>query len=478
MKICVVTPSSASGAGAAVQPDLASYINQEVHSVQTRQIRKEHAIEDIDELEIGNFDVFINYLFTQQPIDQEWIAALKYLNSKYLFGIGSLPDSALDLCAANLKRTGTSNCQGDEQFSPTAALLPNQSQEFQDGDYSILVVLFGRTASALTPLKYQAAVNDGQKAAWVLAPESSLSHRLQETAVSAFEQIRGTDYLGYLTVNIRVAEASDTLIVTNVDPASRIFYPQDVTPWDSLAIAKTLPGGHAALLEILLSARLARVPHYVMRNEGCARQHDRLARLYYTILDSTNVTENRLSPFVGKYDYNGTVLDCCSGSGEFARFAIEHGVKAKYSALDYSVEMTKLPFSKKLYEQPFILGPVQEVLASAPMHDHVVCFGSMHLLQPFDFISTISQMFLRARKSVTFDVDDLSDTYINNFPDASSEKCWEKLEYNHNHTARIFRFGTPVGWKAVVYGEKHYAYRSLVMKEDVHTHSFRFERLE
>ncbi|KAE8846548.1 hypothetical protein PTNB73_10089 [Pyrenophora teres f. teres] len=461
-----------------LQPDLASYIDQEVHSVQTRQIRKEHAIEDIDELEIGNFDVFVNYLFMQQPIDQEWIAALKYLNSKYLFGIGSLPDSALDLCAANLERAQTSDYQGDEQSPPTAALLPNQAQEFQDGDFSILVVLFGRTASALTPLKYQAAVKDGQEATWVLAPESNLSRRLQETAVSAFEQIRGTEYLGYLTVNIRVAEASDTLLVTNVDPASRIFYPQDVSPWDSLTIAKTLPGGHAAFFEILLSARLARVPHYVMRNEGCARQHDRLARLYYTILDSTNVTENRLSPFVGKYDYNGTVLDCCSGSGEFARFAIEHGVKAKYSALDYSVEMTKLPFSKRLYEQPFILGPVQEVLASAPMHDHVVCFGSVHLLQPFDFVSTISQMFLRARKSVTFDVDDLSDTYINNFPDASSEKCWEKLEYNHNHTARIFRFGTPVGWKAVVYGERRYAYRSLVMKEEVYTHSFRFERLE
>jgi hypothetical protein len=51
-----------------LQPDLASYIDQEVHSVQTRQIRKEHAIEDIDELEIGNFDVFVNYLVRPERI--------------------------------------------------------------------------------------------------------------------------------------------------------------------------------------------------------------------------------------------------------------------------------------------------------------------------------------------------------------------------------------------------------------------------
>lgn len=405
------------------------------------------------------------------PHDQEWIAALKYLNTKYLVGIGSLPDSVLDSIAANLEQPPSSNGQP----SPANLLLPNPSRAFENGDYAVLVVLYGQTAFALTPLKYQA--EQEAKAKWTLAPESDLTSRLQATATSAFEQIRGKEYLAYVSLNLHVDPSSGEMTITNLNPAPHLFYLQEKSPWDSQVVARTIPGGYAAFFETLLSARLARVPHYVMRNEGCARQHDRLARLYYTILDSTNVTDNRLSPFVGKYDYNGTVLDCCSGSGEFARFAIEQGVKAKYSALDYSVEMTKLPYSKTLYEQPFIIGPVQEVLAGAPMHDHVVCFGSLHLLQPFDFASTISQLFLRARKSVTFDVDDLSQTYVQGFPNASSEKCWEKLEYNHNNVAQMFRFGVPYGWKAVVNGDRRFAYRSLVMKEDVYTHSFRFEQM-
>ncbi|KXS94345.1 hypothetical protein AC578_4411 [Pseudocercospora eumusae] len=464
MKVCVVLPRSADDDGEAVQPDVANYIDREVHSVQTKLIRREHAIEDIDDLEIGNFDVFINYL----PLNLEWIETLRYLNTKYLFGIGTVPDFALDLYAASKE-----SAKASEISYQLGSMLPSCGRSFQDGDYAVLVVLFGQTPYALTPL----SAGGDNEVKWTWAPQSELSEQLRATAVSTFRQIRAShEYLGYLGINLHVAKDSAAITVINVDLAPRLFYAQGVSPLDDL-IARTIPGGHAAFFEILLSTRLARVPHYTLRNQGCARQHDRLARLYYTILDSTNVTYNRLSPFVGKYDYNGTVLDCCSGSGEFARFATENGVKAKFTALDYSVEMTKLPCSKKLYEQPFIIGPVQEVLSSAPIHDHVVCFGSLHLLQPFDFVSTISQMFLRAAKSVTFDVDDLSQTYIRNFPDASSEKCWEKLEYNHNHVATIFRFRTPVGWKAVVHGERRYAYHSLVMDEDVYTYSFRFEKV-
>jgi SAM-dependent methyltransferase len=352
--------------------------------------------------------------------------------------------------------------------------LPNATRKNEDGDFSVLVVLIGQNAFALTPLEY----ND-LEATWKLAGDSELTERLRDNAKSTFEQIRGTteEYLGYLRINLHVDRASSEISTINADPTPRLLYPQGTSPWDDEVIAKTFPGGHAAFFEVILSTRLARIPQYILRNEGCARQQGRLARLYYTVL-ATNVTQTRLSPFVGKYDYNGTVLDCCSGSGEFARFAIEAGVQAKYTALDYSVEMTALPISKKLYEQPFIIGPVQEILSKAPMHDHVVCFGSFHLLQPFDFYSTVSQMFLRARKSVSFDVDDLSQTYIQKFPDASSEKCWEKLEYNHNNVSQAFRFGVPVGWRAVLNGERRFAYRSLVMGEDVYTHSFRFERVE
>ncbi|KAI0452900.1 hypothetical protein F5B21DRAFT_505809 [Xylaria acuta] len=126
------------------------------------------------------------------------------------------------------------------------------------------------------------------------------------------------------------------------------------------------------------------------------------------MLDSIDVTENHLSPFVGKYIYDGTVLGCCSGSGAFVRYAVDKGVSAKFLAADYSIEMTKPQDSKALYEEPILIGPIQEVLMQASVHDHVVRFGSFHLFKAFDFVSALRQSFLRTRKSVTFDVGDLS----------------------------------------------------------------------
>lgn len=397
---------------------------------------------------------------------------MKYLNTRDLTGIGAISDTTLKALTDSVEKHKSETNGTTNGVSASYKLtLPTATQTNQDGDFSALVVLFGQSSLALTPLEFK-------NNAWQLAEDSELAERIKTLAKTAFDEIHGEEYLGFAHVNVHVDTPSGDVSTTSIDLAPSFFLTKGSSPWDDQVIAKTFPGGHPAFIEALLSTRLCGIAQYAMRNKGCARQHDRLARLYWTVLDKTNVTHDRLSPFVGKFNYDGTVLDCCSGTGEFARFANEGGVKAKYSSLDYSVEMTNILGSKKLYEQPFIIGPMQEVLTKAAVHDHVVCFGSFHLLQPFDFLSAISQMFLRARKSVTFDVDDLSEGYISKFPDWSSEKAWEKLEYNHNNVENALRFGVPVGWKAVLPGERRFAYHSLLMKEDVYTRSFRFEKIE
>jgi len=139
--------------------------------------------------------------------------------------------------------------------------------------------------------------------------------------------------------------------------------------------------------------------------------------------------------------------------------------------------MAELPSCKTLYEKPIMIGPIQEILTRAEMHDHVVCFGSFHLVNHTDFVSSLSQMFLRARRSVSFDVDDLSSAYIQGYMAVCDEQqgsSW--LDFNHN-VAAAMRFGVPPGWRAVVYNERRFAYHSPLMDEDVYTHSSRFESI-
>jgi len=50
-----------------------------------------------------------------------------------------------------------------------------------------------------------------------------------------------------------------------------------------------------------------------------------------------------------------------------------------------------------------------------------------------------------ARKSVAFDVDDVSQAYIDKIIDAYGEGL-----RNHNHIKAYKRFGTPPGWRKVV----------------------------
>ncbi|KAI0472509.1 hypothetical protein F4859DRAFT_522405 [Xylaria cf. heliscus] len=513
MKVCVLLRAendSTDVSKESLTPDFPAYIDANVHTIEIRKITQDRGIEDIDQLDEQGFDVYINYLFQKNAPSKDWIEVGKHLGLKAVPSIGALPASVLEALGDTSNGTAKGNTDKDSSGGPSESAqgLNGQSKtprvsvynthepDSGPGDFSVLVVQIGRTAVALTPIERRSPeaheMHEGvppdvdeakvgstleTEAEWQLVQDSDLVERLKTAAAQAFDSYRGAEYLAYMRVDLRVDSASGDVHAIRADPAPAIFYPRGTGPLDDLVIEETFPGGHQALFEVLLSTKLSEVPDFARRNQGCARQHDNAAGVYYKVLDSTNVTENRLGPFVGKYNYDGTVLDCCSGSGAFARYAVDKGVNAKYSAADYSIEMTKLPDSQALYEEAILIGPIQEVLMQASVHDHVVCFGSFHLFKPFDFVSALSQLFLRARKSVTFDVDDLSQTYIQGSAAAAGEKPWEKLDYNHNNIAAAVRFGVPHGWRATVYNEERFAYHSPLMKEDVYTRSYRFERV-
>ncbi|KAI0192140.1 hypothetical protein F4808DRAFT_379442 [Astrocystis sublimbata] len=500
MKICVLLRSENDTTGTYetnAAPDLPSYIDANTHDTDTRYISKDKGIEEIDQLVGQGFDLCINYLFQNNATITEWIEIGKHLSLSTLPCIGALPISTLGQLSdvtGNMTNPDTmkATSEGPAESTPdmegqsSTAQLSVYTNETQicEGDFSVLVVLIGRTGEALVPIERKhldinsteiesVATEEPQ---WQLVQDPSLVACLKLTATQAFDSYRGSEYLAYMRIDLQLDGTTGQVHAIRADPAPAIFYKRGTNPLDDLIIAKTFPGGHAAFFEVIISSKLAREPDFARRNQGCANQHDKDAGNYHKILAIGALT-NRVSPLIGKYDFEGTVLDCCSGSGGFARYAVDNGVKARFSGADYSVEMIKLPDCQALYEKPILIGPIQETLMQASMHDHVVCFGSLHLFRSFDFVSALSQFFLRARKSVTFDVDNLSQTYIQGSAKAAGEKPEEKLDYNHNNVEAALRFGTPLGWKAVIYNEERLAYHSPLMKEDVYTRTYRFERI-
>lgn len=362
--------------------------------------------------------------------------------------------------------------------------------------FSIMVLMMGQETVALTPLEYSSAkdlatggfsstVNFGSASAplpgivpYSLTRDEKLASNLKSAALAAFRALCTDEHVAYSRIDLRVEHSTEKIYVMKIIPVPYVFIPRENSRAEDYIIEMAFPGGHGAFFEVLLATKFATLSLYRGRNKACAARHDKNADTYDAILEETQVTTHRLGDFFGKFNYNGTVLDCCSGSGALAKFARQKGVNAEFSAVEISAGMISLPACKTLYMQPILQGAIQEVLMRAGMHDHVVCFGSFHLFTRMDFISSLCQMFLLAGKSVSFDVDDLSPTYITGSVKVTEQEhgtAW--LDFNYNNVAAAVQFGIPNGWKAIVYNRRHFAYHSPLMAEDVYTHSFRFERI-
>lgn len=81
-------------------------------------------------------------------------------------------------------------------------------------------------------------------------------------------------------------------------------------------------------------------------------------------------------------------------------------------------------------------------------------------------------MFMLARRSVTFQIDDLDDHYK-----IISKKNAGELFVSINHVETIKGFGTSLGWKQVYCSERQYMYSARVSKTDVYGYVMRYEKL-
>jgi hypothetical protein len=106
--------------------------------------------------------------------------------------------------------------------------------------------------------------------------------------------------------------------------------------------------------------------------------------------------------------------------------------KVSVHGVDISTRMLNTPWCVRYYDstqQGFIqdiitdpnaswlqhavqTGAAKGCSLSTPVVDHITCFGALHFLNPTEFDAVLSHMFVLARRSVMFDIDDICPAYM------------------------------------------------------------------
>jgi predicted TPR repeat methyltransferase len=255
-------------------------------------------------------------------------------------------------------------------------------------------------------------------------------------------------------VRIDATIAQESLVDVSIDCSPRVFSATKDSLDDALA-ARSTPGGHAALLDMVVSSRLASAEDmaltdkFVEKYATFARDYDAEVRNfpYYGVLKD----------LVSRFDWSESTLDLGCGTGLLGEIIHEKGQPYTIVGVDLSPDMTAAPAISKYYEDPVRIGPVQAAIMRPELYDHIACFGTLTYLSPTDFTSLMSRMFMVARKSVTFDIEDVSADYFDKSAGNNS------ILPSYNHTRAFKRFSIPAGWRIV-----HHKY-DLLYHDDLET---------
>lgn len=174
--------------------------------------------------------------------------------------------------------------------------------------------------------------------------------------------------------------------------------------------------------------------------------------------------------YFSQYSYHGTVLDLACGTGGIGMLIKKAGNNANIHGIDISPLSLRTEQVKRHYATTAV-GLLQDAIMGEGQYDHIVCFGALHFLTRVQFNAAIARMFMLARKSVAFDVDDVSQEYIDKIIEAYGEGL-----RNHNLIKAYHRFGIPPGWRKVV-EETRPLFYSPSNKLEVNGIVVRFERI-
>ena len=122
------------------------------------------------------------------------------------------------------------------------------------------------------------------------------------------------------------------------------------------------------------------------------------------------------------------------------------------------------------YKGSITVGRMQDELMGAGHFDHLICFGALNFLSRVEFNAMVARMFMLARKTVAFDVEDVPLPYIESIIARHGEGM-----RTHNNVIAYKRFGTPKGWKKAL-EDQLMLFHSPAIGMDIHGTFVRFER--
>lgn len=430
--------------------------------------------------------------------------ASMFLTSKSICFTPEERDAAIAAIDAQLQPGRERSRAGNSPLSATPPSIDNLPsdiivQQFVQGvDYSIVIIEFGDTPIALNPTIYNYPPADSSNPNRFLtfdikfSPQLSehlinrnddpvLFDKLQKLAVEAYT-VNGSIGGSWGNVDIRIQPNGEPVVI-EVNPMPAIFLPPNIQ-FEDPVISESLPGGHRALLNILLASYFMQKNDEKDRARGIAAEYDQIAPKYDSAYLPKSTAEKVLSSLVSRLDFSGSLLDLACGTGIIGRLIREHhehsavdgtrnGTRSRHVGVDISPEMAHA-CEQAGYDE-CLVGPMQEVLPRiSGQFDHIVCYQAIHFVNTFELSLVLSRCFQLALKSVIIGVDEIPDelnTRVRELKPPTS------FLISTNHIREIHDFGVPRGWKLAL-EERHFGWTSPSVGVDVYTTVFHYERVD
>lgn len=276
--------------------------------------------------------------------------------------------------------------------------------------------------------------------------------------------VRGS---GCVRADIVIHNNDLSLREVRLDLKPRIFWAGKDTSADDWMIERC-PGGHESLLCLFLATHQKQPTSRIAKRNNVRTTFDILSSHFDDAFQHTaHVAVLRSLAF--RFDWSGTVLDVGCGTGMFGGTLSSYHDGYSIYGTDLSQPMVEAPLIKAHYEAPIAVGPMEELLMGPDMADHLVCFSVLQYVDAVTFKAVLSQMFLKARQSVTFDVPDVTVDYISRLSVTGS------FSKPANHLLSLQKFGTPHGWKLVM-DRYTLSYTEPNFSLDIYSRYLRFEK--
>jgi D-alanine-D-alanine ligase-like ATP-grasp enzyme len=528
-KICILV-SSYEGANSEFEKydeyqDPSRYVTK--YDFHLKCIKKETAIEQLNEIYKENFDIYISFLWGQEYDNVAGIDALKYMEKLNVLIIGTnskfLSMSKLDFKKSvkkvgiftpnyylfkkeeneikdlNLKypliikpengcgslyMTDKSVCYNEKELKEQLKILMEKVdrdiliEEFIIGkEFSIMVIENKNDVIAMEPIVYNFPENTSPTQQFLhfenkfeAVDNGEIEYKIYDENKELINKIKEVGCNSYKSLN--VTGSGYARIDMRIDDNNNVYVLEiNHTPAFFCQIDNEF-GDDYIIQKCFKNGHIGLVDHLIATKidqieEGIIikNTYDNLSEKYNEFFNKSNF------PFLLEniskiYDFNGNVLDLGCGTGMFGDIILKHNNNINLTGIDASPKMSE---KAKKYKKIHI-GLIQNIINNIERFEHIISSGTLHFLNNVYFEKVLFRIFEIASKSITLTIEDIPDIYNKNLIDKGIINM-----YSYNNTKIIDNFIIPNEWN-IVYKEKVFMWDSPSTGDKIYGTIYRYEK--